>query len=372
MARRDYYEILGVHKNASDVEIKKAYRKLAMQHHPDKNPEGKDAAVEKFKEATQAYEVLSDSQKRANYDQYGFAGVEGAGTGGGFGNSDFSDIFGDIFGDFFGTAQGHGRSRSMRGADLRYNMTITFEESAFGKETAIKIPKVEACAKCGGTGCKPGTSPKVCAQCRGTGQVRYQQGFFSISRACGTCRGEGKVITDPCPDCRGQKYVEREKTLSVKIPPGVDSGSRMRLSGEGEPGSLGGPPGDLYIVITVKDHPIFLREGDDIICDVPINFVTAALGGDIEVPTLKEKVALKIPSGTQTGKVFKLKGKGIPNVKGYGTGDLLVRVFVETPASLTSRQKELLREFEKLSGDSAHPISGNFWDKVKDIFNSKS
>ena len=371
MAKRDYYETLGVHKNASDTEIKKAYRKQAMQHHPDKNPDNHEA-VEKFKEATEAYEVLSDPQKRASYDQYGFAGVEGAGMGGGYNARDFSDIFGDIFGDFFGGAAGYGRSRAMRGADLRYNMTIAFDEAAFGKDTAIKIPKVEPCQKCGGSGSKPGTQPKVCPQCKGTGQVRMQQGFFSIARTCGTCRGEGKVITDPCPECRGKKYVEREKTLSVKIPAGVETGSRLRLTGEGELGTNGGPAGDLYIVISVKEHPIFFREGDDVICEVPISFVTAALGGEIEAPTLKENATLKIPSGTQTGKVFKLKGKGIPNLKGYGTGDELVRVFVETPTSLTARQKELLKEFEKLSTDSAHPISSGFWDKVKEIFNSKA
>jgi len=367
LAKRDYYEILGVHKNASDSELKKAYRRLAMEHHPDRNPDSHEA-VDKFKEATEAYEVLSDGQKRAAYDQYGHAGVEGGA--GGFGARDFSDIFGDIFGDFFGGAAGYGRARASRGADLRYNMAISFEVAAFGAENTIKIPKAEECPTCHGSGAKPGTSPATCPQCRGTGQTHVQQGFFSISRTCGACRGAGTVIKEPCSNCRGRKYVEVEKTLSVKIPPGVETGSRLRLTGEGEPGMYGGPPGDLYIVITVRDHPIFTREGDDIICEVPISFVTAALGGDIEVPTLVDNATLKIPSGTQTGKVFRLKGKGIASLRGYGIGDELVRVAVETPTKLTSRQKELLREFETLSKEDAHPIAKGFWDKARELFNT--
>jgi len=369
LPKRDYYEVLGVHKNASDTEIKKAFRRLAMQHHPDKNPDDK-AAAENFKEAAEAYEVLSDGQKRASYDQYGFAATEGMG-GGGYHTQDFSDIFGDIFGDFFGGTAGRGRTRASRGADLRYNMTIAFEEAAFGKETAIKVPKDEVCPTCDGSGCKPGTRPKTCPQCKGAGQMRVNQGFFSISRTCGACRGEGMVIPDPCPTCKGRKVVEKEKTLGVKIPAGVETGSRLRLSGEGEPGMMGGPPGDLYIVLSVKEHPIFVRDGDDIWCEVPISFATAALGGDIEVPTLVDKVAVKVPPGTQTGKVFRLKNKGIANVKGYGIGDENVRVVVETPTSLTARQKELLAEFAKLSGDDAHPIGKGFLDKVKELFNSK-
>lgn len=368
MSKRDYYEILGVHKNASETEIKKAYRRLAMQHHPDKNPENHKEATDKFKEATEAYEVLSDQQKRANYDQYGFAGVSGAG-GGGFsgGPGDFSDIFGDIFGDFFGGATGYGRTRASRGSDLRYNMTISFEDAAFGKDTTIKIPKTETCSTCSGSGSKHGTQPKVCPSCRGTGQTRVQQGFFSISRTCGACRGEGTIITDPCPECKGRKYIEREKTLTVKLPPGVDSGSRVRLTGEGEPGMHGGPPGDLYIVISVKEHPIFNREGEDIWCEVPISFATAALGGDIEVPTLTAKMTLKVPPGTQSGKMFRFKGKGIANVRGQGIGDELVRVVVETPTSLTKKQKELLEEFAKLSGEKEHPMTKGFFDKVKEL-----
>ena len=371
MPKRDYYEILGLRNNASEMEIKKAFRKLAMEHHPDKNPDNHEAA-EKFKEAAHAYEVLSDAQKRASYDQYGHSGVEGAGGGfgGGFGARDFTDIFGDVFGDFFGGAAGYGRTRASRGADLRYNMTITFEEAAFGKETTIKIPKDEKCPDCDGTGCKAGTKPKVCQQCGGSGQTRFQQGFFSISRTCGLCRGAGSIITDPCKTCKGRKVVEKEKTLSVKIPPGVETGNRLRLNGEGEPGMMGGPPGDLYIVISVKEHPIFVREGDDIWCEVPIGFTTAALGGEIEVPTLTDKVKLKIPEGTQTGKVFKLRGKGIANVKGYGLGDEMVRVLVETPTKLTAKQKELLKEFSRLAGDNEHPMSKGFLDKVKDILNS--
>lgn len=373
LAKRDYYEVLGVHKNASDTEIKKAYRKLAMAHHPDRNPDNHEA-TEKFKEAAEAYEVISDPQKRAAYDQYGFAGVNqnagggGGGYGGGFGARDFSDIFGDAFGDFFGQAGGQGRNRASRGADLRYNLTITFEEAAFGKEATIKLPKAELCETCSGSGAKPGTQPKVCPTCRGTGQVRYSQGFFAISRACSACRGEGHIIPDPCPDCRGKKYIEREKTLSVKIPAGVESGMRLRISGEGEMGMNRGPAGDLYIVISVKDHPIFVRENDDIICEVPISMVTAALGGEIEVPTLTDKAKVKIPAGTQTDKIFRLKGKGIANVKGYGLGDEVVHVVVETPTNLTKRQKELLEEFAGLSHEGNEPKAKDFWDKVKDIF----
>jgi len=364
---------LGVHKNASDVEIKKAYRKLAMAHHPDRNPDNHAESSEKFKEATEAYEVLSDAQKRAAYDQYGFAGVQGQ-SGGGYGGGgarDFSDVFGDIFGDFFGGGAQYGRSRATRGADLRYNMSISFEEAAFGKETTIKIPKTETCPTCSGTGSKPGTDVKTCPRCHGSGQTRVQQGFFTLSRTCGQCRGEGRIISDPCTECRGRKYIEREKTLSVKIPPGVDTGSRLRLTGEGEPGEMGGPHGDLYIVINVKEHPFFNREGDDIWCEVPISFPTAALGGEIEVPTLADKAKVKIPAGTQSGKVFRLKGKGIANVKGYGLGDELVRVVIETPTSLTKRQKELLEEFSHISGDDDHPISKGFWDKVKDFISTQ-
>jgi len=366
LAKRDYYEVLGVHQNASDTEIKKAYRRLAMKHHPDKNPDNHTESSEKFKEATEAYEVLSDPEKRASYDQFGFAGVEG--MGGGFGGArDFSDIFGDIFGDFFGTAAGQGRSRASRGADLRYNMTISFEEAAFGKETTIRIPKTEVCDSCGGKGTSPGTEPKTCPTCRGTGQTRVQQGFFTISSTCNRCHGEGQIITSPCPECGGRKFVEREKTLNVKIPAGVDSGSRLRISGQGEPGAGGGPPGDLYIVLGVKEHPIFAREGDDVWCEIPVSFSTAALGGEIEVPTLGGKAAVKVPPGTQTGRIFTLKHKGIANVKGYGIGDEKVKVVVETPTNLTSRQKELLKEFESLSKDESNPMSKGFWDKVKDL-----
>ncbi len=376
MPKRDYYEILGIHKNASETEIKKAYRRLAMKWHPDKNPENHDEASEKFKEATEAYEVLSDPQKRAAYDQYGFAGVEGMGGFGGFGGAasrDFGDIFGDIFGDFFGAAAGHGRAHVSRGADLRYNMTISFEDAAFGKETEIRIPKTEMCPACNGSGAKPGTHPKTCSACRGTGQQRMSQGFFTIARTCPACRGEGRVITDPCPECKGQGSVEREKTMKVKIPPGVETGSRLRLSGEGEPGLHGGPHGDLFIVIKVKEHPLFARDGDDIWCEIPISITTAALGGEIEAPTLKEKTKLKIPHGTQTGKVFRLKGKGIPNVRGYGVGDENVRVVVETPSNLTARQVELLREFEAISRkDNNNPIGKGFWEKVKELIGQAS
>jgi len=370
LAKRDYYEVLGVHKNASDTEIKKAYRKHAMKYHPDRNPDDTESA-EKFREATEAYDVLSDAQKRASYDQFGFAGVEGQTGFNGFASRDFGDIFSDIFGDFFGGAAGYGRARATRGADLRYNMTVNFEDAAFGKETEIKVPKAEQCPTCRGTGAKEGTKPSTCPQCRGTGQTRIQQGFFSISRTCSRCRGEGTIITDPCPECRGAKVVEVEKTLNVKIPAGVEPGMRIRLSGEGEPGLSGGPSGDLYIVINVREHSIFTRVGDDVCCEVPIDFVTAALGGEIEVPTLRENAKLKIPDGTQTGKVFRLKGEGILNISGRGKGDERVTVIVETPTKLSSKQKELLREFAGLAGENSHPLSNGFWDKVKELFKTE-
>lgn len=369
MEKRDYYEVLGVHRNASDTEIKKAYRKLALQFHPDKNPDNREAE-DKFKEISEAYSVLSDGQQRATYDQFGHAGLGGGGgfSSGGFGGSPFEDIFGDIFGDLFGGRGGSRRGRGRRGDDLRYNLGIAFEEAAFGVETNIQIPRYQVCDSCGGSGAKPGSSPRTCPVCQGMGQVRYQQGFFSLTRPCPECDGEGQIIDQPCSDCSGKGRVKGKKTLSLKIPAGVETGSRLKLTGEGEPGLYGGPPGDLYVVITVKDHPLFQREGQDIICEIPISFPQAALGCEIEVPTLKEKVAVKVPVGTQSGKVVQLSGLGFPSLQGYGRGNQLVVLRVETPTRLSSRQKELLEEFAREGGEDIHPMGKSFLEKVKEMF----
>lgn len=370
MSKRDYYEVLEVDRNASDRDIKKAFRRMAMKYHPDRNPDDAEAE-EKFKEVNEAYEVLSDAQKKAAYDQYGHAGVDPNGMGGaGFGNAEgFSDIFGDVFGDIFGG--GGRRSSVQRGADLRYTMDLSLEEAVRGIEKTIKVPTLVPCETCDGSGAKAGTSAKTCGTCGGVGQVRMQQGFFSVQQTCPTCRGEGKVISDPCGSCRGQGRVERTKTLSVKIPAGVDTGDRIRLSGEGEAGSHGGPAGDLYVQVNVREHAIFERDGRHLYCEVPISFVDAALGGELEVPTLDGRVKLKIPAETQTGKLFRLRGKGIAPVRGGGAGDLMVRVVVETPVNLTSRQKELLREFQQTTdeGHKKHsPKKHSFFDSVKRFF----
>ena len=366
--KRDYYELLGVGRGTSEEEIKKAYRKLALKYHPDRNP-GDKQAEEKFKEISEAYQVLTDPGKRSQYDQFGHAAFgDGGPFRGGFDfSSGFEDIFGDIFGEFFGggSTKRHGRAR---GEDLRYNLTISFEEAAFGTEKKIKIPQQGSCETCHGNGCKPGSSPRACPTCRGKGQVNFQQGFFNISRTCAQCQGQGSLITDPCSSCGGVGRVRKFHTLSVKIPPGVDTGSRLKLRGEGEGGVAGGVPGDLYVVIHVEPHPLFIRDGLDIICEVPISFVQAALGAEIDVPTLEGKVKMKIPAGTQAGKVFRLKGKGIRDVQGYHQGDQHVRVTVETPTHLAPRQKELLKEFAELGGEEIHPLSKGFFDKVKQIF----
>jgi len=366
--KRDYYEILEVHRNASETEIKKAYRRLALKYHPDKNP-GDKAAEEQFKELTEAYAVLSDAQKRAAFDQYGHAGVEGAGgfSSGGFGGSPFEEVFGDIFGDIFGGG-GRGRSRGRRGDDLRYNLTISFEEAAFGYESKIEIPRHQPCEPCGGSGAKKGTSARTCSTCRGTGQVRFQQGFFALTRPCSDCGGAGRIIEHPCPECRGSGRIRGKRSLSLRIPAGVETGSRLKLSGEGESGPQGGAPGDLYVVIEVRPHPIFQREGQEVICEVPISFSQAALGCELEVPTLDGKVKLKVPTGTQSGKVLKLTGKGIPVLQGYGRGDQLVVLRVETPTQLTARQKELLEEFARAGGEEFNPLGKSFFDKVKELF----
>ena len=374
MAKRDYYEVLGVNRDASDDDIKKAYRKLAMKYHPDRNPDDK-SAEEKFKEAKEAYEMLSDSQKRAAYDRYGHAGVDpsaGGGGGGGFGGADFGDAFGGIFDEIFGGGRGGGGgARVYRGGDLRYNLEVTLEEAARGVEKTIRIPVQEECGTCKGSGAKPGTQPKTCGTCGGAGQVRMQQGFFSIQQTCPKCHGSGRVITDPCGDCHGAGRVKKQKTLEVKIPAGIDSGMRLRHAGFGEPGVNGGPPGDLFVEIHIKEHAVFQREGDDLHCEMPISFVTAAIGGEIQIPTLDGAAAIKIPAETQTGKVFRLRGKGIKNVRSGYHGDLHCHVVIETPVKLTDRQKELLREFEsicKAGGDSHNPRAKSWMEKVKEFF----
>jgi len=371
MAKRDYYEILGVNRDAEADAIKKAYRKLAMKHHPDRNPDDK-SSEDKFKEAKEAYEVLSDEQKRAAYDRHGHAGVDhsAAGAGGGAGFTNFSDAFGDIFGDIFGNARG-GRSSVYRGADLRYNLEVTLEQAAHGTDTKIRIPTHEACDTCHGTGAKPGTQPTTCATCSGHGQVRLQQGFFSIQQTCPKCHGTGKVISDPCGACHGAGRVKKQKTLSVKIPAGVDEGDRIRLAGEGEAGVNSGPPGDLYVQIQVKPHAVFQRDHDDLHCEMPISFATAALGSEIEIPTLDGSAKIKVPSETQSGKVFRLRGKGIKGVRSQAHGDLLCHVVIETPVSLTERQKDLLREFESVTQkdrERHNPRAKSWMDKVKEFF----
>ncbi len=368
-AKKDYYDLLGVGRNANDDELKKAYRQLALKFHPDKNP-GDKQAEEKFKEVSEAYQVLADPEKRAQYDQFGHAAFDGGSPfGAGFDfSSGFEDIFGDIFGDFFGSGTGRRRARSQRGEDLRYNLDISFEEAAFGTEKKIKIPRHSNCETCKGSGSKPGTSPRTCSTCHGRGQVSFQQGFFSVSRTCSQCRGQGTIIGDPCPTCKGAGKVRKFHTLGVKIPGGVDTGSLLKLRGEGESGSLGGPSGDLYVAINVQPHPIFVRDGLEIVCEVPISFHQAALGAEIEVPTLHGKVKLKVPYGTQSGKVFRLKGKGLKEVHSYHQGDQHVRVSIETPTHLTARQKELLKEFAALGGEEIHPLSKGFFEKVKEIF----
>ncbi len=375
MAKRDYYEVLGVARGASESDIKKAYRKLAMKHHPDRNPDDK-SAEEKFKEISEAYEVLTDSEKKAAYDQFGHAGVEGmaGGGAGGFSGGSFSDIFGDVFGDIFGAAAGGraggGRAQQQRGADLRYTLELDLEEVVRGTEVKIRVPTMHACDECEGSGSRKGTSPSTCSTCNGAGQVRMQQGFFSIQQTCPRCRGQGTIITSPCDRCHGAGRVEKEKTLSVKVPAGVDSGDRIRLAGEGEAGPRGGPPGDLYVQVMVRDHKIFQRDGRNLYCEVPINFADACLGAEVEVPTLDGRVKLKIPAETQTGKLFRLRGKGVTPVRGGAPGDLMCRVVVETPVNLSKDQKDLLKKFrDSLHEDRKHSPQSNSWlDSVKNFF----
>lgn len=370
MSKRDYYDVLGVERDASEADIKKSYRRLAMKHHPDRNPDD-TAAEASFKEAKEAYEVLSDGQKRAAYDQFGHAGVERGAGAGGFNPSDaFGDVFGDVFGDIFGGGR-RGQSQVYRGADLRYELAMDLRQAVFGDTVNIELPTMQTCETCTGSGAKPGTSPVTCDTCGGHGQVRRQQGFFSVQQTCPNCRGTGKKIEQPCGDCRGSGRIQRHKTLAVKVPSGVDNGDRIRLSGEGEAGQNGGPPGDLYVDIRVTAHPIFERDGADLSCAVPIAFVTAALGGTVTVPTLDGEVNLKIPAETQSGKVFRIRGKGVKPVRSHGTGDLYCRVEVETPVKMTAKQKELLNKFNDAiaaGGDRHRPRMTSWRDGVKRFF----
>jgi molecular chaperone DnaJ len=364
--KRDYYEVLGVERNADADALKKAFRKLAMQYHPDRNPGDKEAE-EKFKEASEAYEVLSDPDRRARFDRFGHQGVEGFGSG--FGGANINDIFGEIFGDIFGG--GRRRGARNRGADLRYNLDVSFEEAAFGTEVSVRIPRPKRCDTCDGTGSKS-KQKRQCPTCGGAGEVRYSQGFFAVSRTCNQCSGSGQVVSDPCKDCKGAGKIESVSEVSVKVPPGVDTGTRIRYAGEGEPGEQGGPSGDLYVAIQVKEHPIFHREEYDVFCEVPISFVQATLGTQIDVPTLDGMHKQRIPEGTQNGKVFHIKGKGIPHLQGGGErGDQHVRVIVETPQNLNSRQRELLTAFAEASGEEVNPQSKTFFEKVKGLLNKK-
>jgi len=378
MAKRDYYEVLGVSRDASEADIKKAYRRLAMKHHPDRNPDDPKAEAA-FKEAKEAYEILSEKEKRAVYDQHGHAGIEAAGGGGrggpGFNPGDaFGDIFGDVFGDIFGGGR-RGRSTVFRGADLRYELSLTLEQAVFGDTINLTLPTLVNCETCSGSGAKPGTKPVTCKTCEGAGQVRMAQGFFSIQQTCPTCRGSGQQIEQPCGACQGRGRVQKSKTLAVKVPAGVDNGDRIRLTGEGEAGQNGGPPGDLYVEIRIQPHDIFERDGADLSCGIPVNFAVAALGGAVQVPTLEGEVTLKIPSETQSGRVFRLRGKGVRPVRGSGPGDLFCRVEVETPVNLTAEQKRLLEAFNEAlvaGGDRHRPRNKSWLDGVRRFFEKMS
>ncbi|MDJ0940542.1 MAG: molecular chaperone DnaJ [Woeseiaceae bacterium] len=372
MAKRDYYEVLGVSKTATADEIKKAYRRLAMKHHPDRNKDDESAEA-KFKEAKEAYEALSDTDKRAAYDQFGHEGLRaGPGGAGGFGGAEgFADIFGDVFGDIFGGARRGGASQVFRGADLGYELKLDLETAVAGDTVTIDVPTHVSCTGCDGSGAKKGTTPTACTACQGTGQVRMQQGFFSIQQTCPACKGAGTIISDPCTDCHGRGRVHKTKTLSVKVPAGVDDGDRIRLSGEGEAGRNGGPPGDLYVEIRVRPHKLFEREGADLSCEVPVSFGTATLGGEVELPTLDGHVSLKVPAGTQSGKIFRLRGKGVATVRDPRPGDLFARVSVETPVNLTSEQRDLLSKFDesvRAGGDKHSPRAGGWVETVKRFF----
>ena len=372
MAKRDFYEVLGVPKNASDDEIKKAYRKLAMKWHPDRN-QGDASAESKFKEVKEAYEMLSDAEKRGAYDQYGHAGVDPNMRGGAGGPGGFGDAFGDIFGDIFGGGRrgGGGGRQVFRGNDLSYAMDITLEEAAAGKESQIRIPSWDSCSPCDGTGAKPGTQAKTCTTCHGAGQVQMRQGFFSVQQTCPHCHGKGKIIADPCNTCHGQGQTKTNKTLEIKIPAGIDDGMRIRSTGNGEPGQNGGPPGDLFIEIRLRKHDIFERDGDDLHCQVPVNMTSAALGGEIDLPTLAGKATIEIPEGTQNGKTFRLRGKGIKGVRSSIAGDLYCHIVTETPVKLTEHQRKLLKELDesfKKNRDKHSPNGGGWFEKAKAFF----
>ena len=370
MAKRDYYDVLGVSRNVSADELKKAYRKVAMKHHPDRN-QGDKIAEDKFKEASEAFEVLGDQEKRARYDQFGHA-AEGMGSGmggfGGAGGSGFGDVFGDIFSEFFSGSSGSSAGRGERGSDLQYNMDISFDDAVFGSSKEIDVPRMETCDSCSGLGAESEKDIKICGLCGGTGQQRVQQGFFSVATTCSSCGGRGKTISNPCRTCHGRTRVSKTKRIRVNIPAGVATGSRIKLTGEGEHGANGGSSGDLYIVLRVKDHSLFERDGADIFCEVPINFSQATLGTDLEVPTLEGKARLKIPAGTQTHKIFRLKNQGIAHLRGGGRGDLHVMVVVETPTKLSGRQKELLKEFDYCSDGESNPIRDKFVESIKNLF----
>jgi molecular chaperone DnaJ len=370
LSKRDYYEVLGVSRSVDEIELKQAYRKIALKYHPDRNPDDPEAE-DRFKQASEAYAVLSDPDKRRAYDRFGHEGV-GMGAPGGFGDfgdlGNFTDLFNDLFGDLFGGRAGRSRGRGRRGADLRYNLEISLEDVPEGTEAQIRIPKTRVCGTCSGSGARPGTSPERCGRCHGTGQVVLQQGFFRISRPCDACAGAGEILRDPCGDCRGSGRVEGQQSIKVRVPAGVEDGMRLRLAGEGEAGISGGPPGDLYVVISVREHEIFERDGRDLHCGVPVAFTQAALGDEIEVPTLGEPVKLKVPEGTQSGKVFRLRGKGLPSLRSGGRGDQLVHIFVEVPTKLSKRQRELLEAYAAESDQPVSSASRSFLSRLRDIF----
>lgn len=373
MPKRDYYEVLGVSRDASEADLKKAYRRLAMKHHPDRNSDNSEDSEAKFKEAKEAHEVLADANKRAAYDQYGHAGVDPSMGGQSRGAGGFEDVFGDVFGDIFGGGGGGGRrggQRAQRGSDLQYNLELSLEDAVFGTEVKIRIPTMVGCKTCSGSGAKVGTSATTCTTCGGAGQVRMQQGFFAVQQTCPQCRGKGKMVSDPCTDCNGQGRKQEHKTLSVKVPAGVDTGDRIRLANEGEAGEQGAGNGDLFVQMHVKPHDIFTRDDNDLHCEMPISIGIAALGGEIEVPTLNGKLRLKIPSETQTGKLFRMRGKGVKPIRGGMTGDLLCRVHVETPVKLSNKQKDLIKEFEKsIQSDGKHSPKNTSWgDRMKRFF----
>ena len=367
MAKRDYYEVLGVPRDAGPDDLKKAYRRLALQYHPDRNPDDPEAE-ERFKEASEAYAILSDPEKRVRYDRFGHQGVGAAGEGfPGMDFQGFADIFGDLFGDLFG-ARGGRRTRGQRGADLRYNLEVGLEELLETREIQIQVPRMVRCETCSGSGARAGSAPERCSRCRGTGQTIFQQGLFRISRPCDPCAGSGWVVADPCPDCRGTGRLEGQKSLKVRIPAGVEDGMRLRVAGEGEAGIGGGPAGDLYVVIHVRKHTLFAREGPDLECEVPISMVQAVLGAEIEVPTLEGKVAMRIPEGTQPGKVMRLRAKGLPSLRTGERGDQFVRIFVEVPSKLSDEQRKLLERFAELSGEEVSPVTKGFLEKLRDLF----